>query len=206
MYFSLEDINELEHLYKINLINSVSGFKPANLIATKSNDGIENVAVFSSVVHYGSNPPILGFVLRPTTVPRNTYDNIKASGVYTINHIHKGIVEEAHHTSAKYPKEISEFSKTNLESEYKASFDAPFVKGCKIQMAMEWKEEHHIKVNDTILLLGEVKHLFIDDEILVKDGFVDLTKANTVAINGLDAYASIHEMKRYPYQRPKKCE
>ncbi len=114
MHFTREQIDNLHHIYKINLINSISGYKSANLIGTKSNDGIPNVAVFSSVVHYGSSPPILGFVLRPTTVNRNTYDNIKENGFYTINHIHEEIIEDAHHTSAKYPANISEFDKTDL--------------------------------------------------------------------------------------------
>ena len=81
MHLSKAEIDELSYLYKINLMNSISGYKPANLIATKSEDGIANVAVFSSVVHYGSSPAILGFVLRPTTVARNTYDNIKKNRV-----------------------------------------------------------------------------------------------------------------------------
>ena len=71
-------------------------------IGSISNNGIENVAVFSSVTHIGSSPAILGFFLRPTTVIRNTYENIKATGFYTINHIHNNITKDAHHTSAKY--------------------------------------------------------------------------------------------------------
>jgi len=87
-YFDQKYLSTLEHLYRINLINSCSGFKSANLIATKSKDGVSNVAVFSSVIHLGSSPALLGFVTRPTTVPRNTYQNIKETGTYTINHVH----------------------------------------------------------------------------------------------------------------------
>ena len=75
-YFDQKYLAGLDHLYRINLVNSSSGFKSANLIATKNKEGISNVAVFSSVIHLGSNPPLLGFVTRPTTVPRNTYKNI----------------------------------------------------------------------------------------------------------------------------------
>ena len=109
MHYSKEGIHHLKHLYRINLINSCSGYKSANLLGSISKEGITNVAVFSSVTHLGSNPPTLGFILRPTTVPRNTYKNIKEAGVFTINHIHEGILEDAHHTSAKYSEEISEF-------------------------------------------------------------------------------------------------
>jgi len=138
--FSIQDIDNLDYLYRINLINSCSGFKSANLIGTKSNIGETNVAVFSSVTHLGSNPPLLGFFLRPTTVLRNTYENIKETGEFTINHIHEEIIQDAHHTSAKYDKSISEFDVTKLEEEYKNIFYAPFVKNTPVQMAMKYPE------------------------------------------------------------------
>ena len=125
MHLSRTEIDDMDHLFKINLMNSISGYKSANLVSTKSEEGITNVAIFSSVVHYGSSPAILGFVLRPTSVARNTYDNIKQTGFYTINAVNENMIEEAHHTSAKYPSEISEFDKTNLSSVYKNNFYAP---------------------------------------------------------------------------------
>lgn len=202
-YFSLEDINTLEHLYKINLINSCSGFKSANLIGTKSKDGIENVAIFSSVTHVGSNPPILGFFCRPTTITRNTYNNIKKTGIYTINHIHESNFKEAHHTSAKYDSDVSEFDKTTLTSEYKTNCYAPFVKDSPIQLEMKFVGEYNIKENGTILVLGEIQGLYINKDIITKDGFADLSKANIACINGLDGYAFPELKERLTYQRPK---
>ncbi len=117
--FEKKDIEKLPHLNKINLINSATGYKSANLIGTKSRDGISNLAIFSSVTHFGSAPAIYGFVLRPTTVRRNTYDNIMESGIFTLNPVFEEYIADAHHTSAKYPIEISEFDKTNFEEEYK---------------------------------------------------------------------------------------
>ncbi len=58
-HFEKEAINGLETRYKNNLINSVSGYKSANLIATKSRAGTTNLAVFNSIVHLGSNPALL---------------------------------------------------------------------------------------------------------------------------------------------------
>ena len=60
-HFNTDDFSQMHHLYRINLINSCSGYKSANLIGTKSVDGITNVAIFSSVTHIGSNPALLGF-------------------------------------------------------------------------------------------------------------------------------------------------
>lgn len=204
IHFSSDDFNEMHHLYRINLINSCSGYKSANLVGTKSAEGISNVAIFSSVTHIGSNPALLGFFLRPTgTVTRNTYQNIKRSGVFTINHIQESIMEEAHHTSAKYDASISEFDMTTLEEVYKDSFSAPFVYNAPVQMAMTFVEEHIIKSNNTILLIGEIKDLYLNDNLLQKDGFLNLSLAKIAAINGLDGYC-IPELKtRLEYQRPK---
>ena len=202
-YITNEELENLHHIYRINLINSSSGYKSANLIGTKSSNGIENVAVFSSVTHIGSNPPILGFFCRPTTVFRNTYENIKSTDYYTINHIYLPILEDAHHTSAKYDSQISEFDKTNLISEYKNEFKAPFVKGAPIQLAMEYVEEYNIKANDTILVIGKIIGLHVNDDLLEDDGFINLSKAQVATINGLDGYAIPGLNKRFDYQRPK---
>ena len=110
---NLLDVVEQHSLAIINLINSCTGYKSGNLIGSKSKSGIENLAVFSSITHLGSNPAVLGYVLRPTTIPRNTYKNIKETKVFTVNHITENIIEDAHHTSAKYHEGISEFDKTN---------------------------------------------------------------------------------------------
>ena len=202
-HFSQKDINDMRHLYKINLINSCSGYKSANLIGTKSQSGISNVAVFSSVTHIGSSPALLGFFLRPTTVIRNSYENIKETGFFTINHVHESILHEAHHTSAKYDKSLSEFDFTLLEEEYKGDYLVPFVKDAPVQIAMKYVEEYPINANDTILLIGEIIDLYIADDLLEEDGFVNLSKGKVASINGLDGY-SIPKLKtRLEYQRPK---
>jgi flavin reductase (DIM6/NTAB) family NADH-FMN oxidoreductase RutF len=161
------------------------------------------VAVFSSVTHIGSAPAMLGFFLRPTTVIRNTYENLKETGFYTINHIYKDIIEDAHHTSAKYDALTSEFDVTDLKSEYKDDFFAPFVKNSPIQLAMKFVEEYDIKANNTILVVGKIIGLYVNDKLIEKDGFVNLSAAKVATINGLDGYAIPTIKERFGYQRPK---
>lgn len=206
LHYTRSDINQMDKIFRLNLINSCTGFKSANLLGTKSTDGLPNVAVFSSITHLGSNPPLIGFVLRPTTVPRDTYKNIKETGVFTVNHIHEGIIGDAHHTSAKYPAEISEFSQTTLQEEYLGDFHAPYVKDAKIRLGCRFLNEYEIKENDTLLLVSEIEHVYIaDQDIQQADGWLKLQNAKTVTINGLDGYAKTTLMNRYPYARPKKA-
>ena len=206
IHYTRTDINQMDKIFRLNLINSCTGFKSANLLGTKSLNGVSNVAVFSSITHLGSNPPLIGFILRPTTVPRDTYRNIKDTGIFTINHIYSDIIEDAHHTSAKYPDEISEFTKTALEEEFLGNFAAPFVKGAKIRLGCRYLNEYEIKENDTLLLVSSIEHVFVADlDIQQDDGWLKLENANTVAINGLDGYATTRLLDRYAYARPKKA-
>ena len=204
IYYTRKHIEDLDKQFRINLINSLSGYKSANLIATKSKDEITNVAIYSSVIHLGSNPPLLGFILRPTSTERNTYDNLVTTGEFTVNHIHKGIIKDAHHTSAKYDGEISEFDKTNLTEEYLQGFYPPFVKEAKIKIGCKLVNYYYIKENQCRMIIGEVEHLFFDDHIEEEDGWLNLEKADTVAINGLDAYAETHLIDRFDHAKPNK--
>ena len=202
-FFDNKDIFNLDKIYRINLINSCSGFKSANLLGSISANGIPNVAIFSSVIHLGSSPPTLGFILRPTTVPRDTYKNIKEFGVFTINHIWEDVIEDAHHTSAKYPEKISEFDMTDLESEFKGKFKAPFVKNAPVQMSMKFIEEIYVPSNDVMLVVAQIQELYVKDELLQEDGLINLSKGNIATINGLDTYAIPKFKKQLTYQRPK---
>jgi len=202
-HYSRKSLDELDKIFRINLINSCSGYKSANLIGTKSNEGQPNLAIFSSVIHMGSNPPLLGFILRPTTVARHTYANIRETGRYTINHVSIAVAEKAHHTSAKYGPETSEFEITGLKEEYKGDFQAPFVKDSPVQMAMQFVEEHYIETNETRLVIGEIMELYLKEDLLGADGFVDLSKGQVASICGLDGYSLPSEPLRYGYQRPR---
>ena len=202
-HFSKENIDALATRYKNNLINSISGYKSANLIGTKNKTGNTNLAIFNSVVHLGSNPALVGFVLRPTTVPRHTYSNLKATGNFTLNTVTKDYIKDAHQTSAKYPEEISEFDVTNFSIEHKRKTNAPYVKGSPIQIGCNYENEYHIKENNTILIIGSINELYISQTLLMDDGWVQLDNENIVTINGLDGYAVPKLIDRFPYARPK---
>ena len=202
LHYSRAEIDQMDKIFRLNLINSCTGYKSANLIGTQSADGKTNLAVFSSITHLGSNPPLIGFVLRPTTVPRDSYRNIKSSSFFTVNHIHHSTVADAHHTSAKYPEDVSEFSKTDFEAEYLDDFQAPFVKNAKVRLACRFLSEYPIKENNTLLLVSEILAIHVEDDIMESDGWLNLQQAGSVTINGLDGYAKPELIERFPYAKP----
>ena len=201
-HYNTRDIAEMDKIFRLNLINSCTGYKSANLLATRASTGKTNVAVFNSVMHLGSNPPLLGFILRPATIPRNTFKNIKETGVFTVNHIHQDMIEQAHQTAAKYEEHISEFHKTGLEEEYLDDFFAPYVKQSSIKLGCHYLNEYHIIENDTVLVVAEIEHIYFEEGIQMPDGWLRLDDAGTVAINGLDGYALPALLDRFHYAKP----
>ena len=198
---SKEDISKMEKVERLNLINSCTGYKSANLIATKSLDGKSNVAIFSSVTHLGSHPALIGFIMRPTTVPRDTYKNIRETGFFTVNHITEAIIADAHHTSANYELGVSEFDQTNLEEEYKNDIEIPFVQGSPVQLYCKYMNEYYIKENDTIHVIASIENLFFDENLQHEDGWLQLDKANVISLNGLDGYCLPKLVDRFQYAR-----
>ena len=138
MYFSKQDILNISRIKRLNLVNSITGIKPGNLIGTISKDGHSNLAIFSSVIHLGSNPALIGFITRPDKlVKRDTLENILETNYYTINHIHQDFIEQSHKTSGKYKKDVSEFKMCDLTEDYLFDFPAPFLKESKIKMGLK---------------------------------------------------------------------
>jgi flavin reductase (DIM6/NTAB) family NADH-FMN oxidoreductase RutF len=144
---------------------------------------------------------MIGFIVRPTTVPRDTYKNIKETGYFTINHITKDIIADAHHTSANYDDTVSEFDKTNLEAEFKNGINIPFVKGSPVQLYCKYLNEYYIKENNTIHIIASIEKLFYDESLKHKDGWLQLDKGNVIALNGLDGYCLPQLVDRFEYAR-----
>jgi len=200
--YGIKEIDSWERFYRANFINSLTGFKSVNLIGTVNEDGQPNLGIFSSIVHIGSNPPLIGYINRPVNAAPHTMANIEATGVYTINHINTSFVQKAHQTSAKYELGISEFEEVGLTAEYKENILAPFVKESSIKYALSLQEVIPIKLNNTFLVIGKVISIQIDQEIVSEDGFLHLDKANSICSNGLDGYYTTELIERYQYAKP----
>ena len=194
-----EEILKLNRIKRINLINSVTGIKPANLIGTKSKEGYENLAIISSVVHLGSDPAILGFALRPQKYQKSdTYKNIINTSFFSINSISNEFIENAHYTSAKLPFGQSEFEKMKIKKEYIEDFYSPFVYSSSIKIGLKLNKEISLP-NECVLITGNICVISIDDKILTETGHINLMDSNIVGISGVDTYYSLVKSKKMPY-------
>ena len=184
-----------------NFINALSGFKSANLIGTVSEEGDLNVALFSSVFHVGANPPLMGFISRPHSVPRHTLENIKANGEFTISCVNEAIYQHAHHCSARSEKHESEFDFAALTACYKPGFKAPAVAESALKIYLKVREITPIKSNDTTMIVGEIITIDVAADAVQDDGFIDHQLLQTVAVSGLDSYHKTMPLQRLNYAK-----
>ena len=196
----IEEIAEMESRFRVHFVNSLSGFKSANLVGTIDGEGRENLSMISSCFHLGADPALMGFIVRPHSVPRHTLENILETEYFSINHVNKDIIKSSHQTSARYDKEESEFFHCNLTPVYEEDFKAPFVKESKVKIGLRKDEVLKLK-NNTELVIGKIELVILPESCLKKDGFIDIEKSETICVSGLDSYHGTSKIFRLSYAK-----
>lgn len=202
MHFDQSALRAMDQRFRVAFINSLSGFKSANLIGTVDRAGQTNLSIVSSCVHIGADPALMAFVVRPHSVDRHTLENLIETGHYTINHVHVDHYRAAHQTSARYPKERSEFEATGLQEDWRGSFPAPYVAEASIGIGMAFREHHPLRINGTELIIGEIQEVWVPEACVREDGFIDLEAAGTVCVSSLDSYHVTRRLSRLSYAKP----
>jgi len=197
----LADILAFEQHYRTTFMNSISGFKSLQMVATANLSGVSNIALFNSIFHVGANPPYIGMVFRPDGPERETLANILETGFYTLNNVKTQYYKAAHQTSARYPAGESEFKHCGFTEEYMANFSAPFVKESSVKLGLSVKEVIPVSLNNTKIVIGEVQHILLDEDLISADGYVDLAKAQSTTVAGLDAYYETTLLGRLKYAK-----
>ena len=65
------------------------------------------------------------------------------------------------------------------------------------------KGAQHLKLlNETEMVIGEIRELHMPESIIDADGYADIEKANTACISGLDSYHSTTRVAQFAYAKP----
>jgi flavin reductase (DIM6/NTAB) family NADH-FMN oxidoreductase RutF len=195
------DIAGMEKFSRVQFATSLPGAKPISLIGTIDSDGKTNLAPFSSVLHLGSEPCLLGMVSRPDLVERHTLANLMETRCWTINHLHPEILDAAHQCSARYPKDTSEFEATGLKPFYEPGFPAPFVSESRLRIGLTLEDIIDIPANGTKLIVGRVVLVQLADGSLLNHGGIDLPGIDCLASTALDTYFTIQPLARLAHAK-----
>ncbi len=200
--YTLDDVLAFDSRFRTTFINSIGGFKTPVLIGTCDKQGHSNLAIFNSLIHIGAMPPLIGFIARPDSVERHTLQNILDTHIFTINHVREEFYKEAHQTSARYAKHESEFEKVGLTPEYQKDCMAPYVKESSIKISADFVERIDLSINGTVMIIGKIRTIHVPTDCVTIDGFVDIEKAGSIAVTGLDSYYSTRSIGRLSYAKP----
>ncbi len=198
------DIVAMDQRFRTTFINSLSGFKSLQMVATINKNGSTNIALFNSIFHICANPPLLGMVVRPDGTEHETFKNIFETGFYTLNNVKEGFYKEAHQTSARYIAGESEFKQCGFKEHFENDFIAPFVAEASIKLGMQLREIIPVAINGCRIVIAEIVKIIIEDDLIAKDGYVNQTKAETITVAGLDAYFNTQLINRLAYAKPEK--
>jgi flavin reductase (DIM6/NTAB) family NADH-FMN oxidoreductase RutF len=69
-------------------------------------------------------------------------------------------------------------------------------------LGVEFKERVHLTINNTLLIIGEIKEMYFPENCLQDDGYIDIEKAGSIACSGLDSYHFTKCLERLPYAKP----
>lgn len=202
MYLNQDAIKALPQRQRALFINSLSGFKSANLVGTVSSSGHTNLAIVSSVFHLGADPALMGMIFRPHSVSRDSLENILNTGVFTLNGVGEEFFRLAHQTSARYPSDISEFEAVGLTGYFNDSHGAPYVAESPLQIGLKYVEHQTLEVNGTVMLVGEVMEVSARVDSLNDDGYLDVEALGLVAVSSLDSYHTTSRLARMAYAKP----
>jgi len=181
--------------------------RPIAFVNTISEEGVENLALFSWFNMVTNNPPLISLCLRSFEVEgvelKDTTRNILSTKQFTVGIISVPWVENANLCSIETPPDISEWPFSGLTKIPSIHIKPSRVKESAFSMECELFSSTPIihpdtGVTTTTMILGLVKCIQVRNDILNERGNVDSAKLQAVCRLGNIQYASLGQAFRIP--------
>lgn len=146
-------------------------------VATRSPDGVANIAPYSFFTVASANPPTVCFSIGPSGRPdepvKDTLDNIRASGELTVNIARADLLEAVNTTASAVPGAVDEFAVAGLTEEPATLVSAPRI--AEAPISMECRLDRIVDVGSNALVLARVLLWRFEDGL--RDGtYVDMER------------------------------
>ena len=173
------DCDELTERERARIIKSAVSPRPIAWISTRSQDGSDNLAPFSSYNYVSSSNPVVLFN-SPNAAHgglKDTARNALETEAFAVNVVTAPAMERMDHTSASRPPGESEFDLADVPKAECAAIPAPRVADAPV--TMECTLYDSVEIYDRITIFGEVVRFHVDEDVTT-DGQIDMTKLPTV--------------------------
>jgi flavin reductase (DIM6/NTAB) family NADH-FMN oxidoreductase RutF len=177
------------------LLNSVVVPRPIAWVATRAEDGTDNIAPHSFFTIASTNPATIAFT---SVGDKDSVRNIRATRDFVVNIVSHDLVEKMNLSAADAPPHVSEFDIagiTRLAAERVNS-----VRVAESPVSIECTLDQIIETGTDRMILGTVVAIHIADRLRDERDRVDPAKLDAVARLGGAAYSTIRD--RFHLTRP----
>ncbi|MDM8532911.1 flavin reductase family protein [Anaerolineales bacterium HSG25] len=205
MELSPQDLSTKE-LYK--LLTGTIVPRPIGWISSVNEAGQANLAPFSFFNGVCANPPHVLFCpgIRDTTnAPKDSFTNVQATGEFVVNIVTEALAEAMNATATELPASVDEFEFAGLTAVPSVHVKPPRV--AESPVSYECRVVHIYEVgqqpgNGTIVV-GEIIHIHVNDEIISDNFYIDLSKLQPVGrlmSSGYCRVTDLFDLDRLPPQ------
>lgn len=170
--------------------------RPIGWIGSVSADGVHNLAPYSFFNAVSGNPPMVVFSAgHGDGIRKDTADNVKATGEFTVNIVTDTTVEAMNATSASLPPEVDEFEHAGLTPVDSTLIRPKRVAEAKAQLECRLVNDMHIGAEGAgnWLFVGEVVAFWVDTDLL--DGTrVDQAKLAAIGRHAGNFYSTTEHL------------
>lgn len=186
MYLDEDSADKGEYYWMIK--NTVVP-RPIAWVSTLSPEGAFNVAPYSFFNLVCLDPAIVEICF---SGPRDTLDNMRATGEFVVNLVSEGLVERETITAAIVPSHIDEAQLAGLTLAPSEKVSVPRVADARV--ALECVFDSEIDVHGTTMIFGRVIGVYVRDDILAPNGRPDYAKYRPVGRMGGSGYSVVRDM------------
>ena len=197
---SFRDIKpmELPLRERHQLLIGAIGPRPIAWVGTENKSGEPNLAPFSFFNAFSVNPPIVA--ISPSFrgrdgSPKDTLLNIKATGEFTISLVTYDLVDQVTISSGSFSPAVDEFAKAGVRPLRSRIIGPSGV--AESPCVFECKLIEHVELGSAggggNLLLGEVVHIHIDEDVFDDNGNIDPARLDLVGRLGRRWYVRVND-------------
>lgn len=154
---------------------------PVLVVGTYDSAGRPNAAAVAWGGICCSRPPCVAIALRAATY---SHGNIMERKAFTVNLPSERYVREADYFGLVSGRKTKKFAATKLTPVKSAVVDAPYIE--EFPFVLECQVKDIVEVGLHTQFIGEIKDIKVDDEVLDKEGTVDIRKVKPIMYNPAD--------------------
>lgn len=169
------DLTALAANQRYKLLAGLIVPRPIALVTSRDAEGRVNAAPFSYFNLMGSDPPVvaLGIGRRSSGEPKDTARNILDVREFTVNIVDEALAHAMNVCAIDLPAGASELAPARLTPAESAQIAVPYV--AEAPASLECRLRETVEIGGSIILLGEVVHIHLRDDLFDSEKFYVLT-------------------------------